>query len=293
LIRSGPIGHYDRYRLADAGRVRASSTHPPTAWLLALGRATSASSLPTQGGPCREVVSPSDATSVASQKTQSLRRSTRGLTRGGAGTGTRSFDEMGIQKVLPDVSFIAQYKDKIEAVFITHGHEDHIGAMPWVIPALDPRTPIYTGGFTMELIKRRMLEYNLWNPERFITVGRGQKYATRHTRAATEQSLWRHQVPCAARAASLPSEEPHLHQGVAEFIVDSPTRSVERSRAVAVAHGARPSRRSRMRRATREQVPSGAVRDRDAAGDALHPGLLRRHLPLRRRNHRAHGRLED
>jgi len=37
-----------------------------------------------------------------------------------------------MQKILPDTSFIAQWKDKIEAVVITHGHEDHIGAIPWV-----------------------------------------------------------------------------------------------------------------------------------------------------------------
>ena len=37
-----------------------------------------------------------------------------------------------MNKILPDVSFLAQWKDKIEAVIITHGHEDHIGAMPWV-----------------------------------------------------------------------------------------------------------------------------------------------------------------
>eukprot|EP00238_Polyblepharides_amylifera_P002399 CAMPEP_0196596718 /NCGR_PEP_ID=MMETSP1081-20130531/87530_1 /TAXON_ID=36882 /ORGANISM="Pyramimonas amylifera, Strain CCMP720" /LENGTH=779 /DNA_ID=CAMNT_0041921845 /DNA_START=110 /DNA_END=2449 /DNA_ORIENTATION=+ len=86
------------------------------------------------------------------------------------------FDELGINKKLPDISFIAQWKDKIEAVFITHGHEDHIGAMPWVIPALDPNTPIYSGGFTMQLIKRRMMEYNLWNPNRFITVKNGDRF---------------------------------------------------------------------------------------------------------------------
>ncbi|KAK3275860.1 hypothetical protein CYMTET_16025 [Cymbomonas tetramitiformis] len=86
------------------------------------------------------------------------------------------YDELGIQKVLPDISFIAQYRDKIEAVFITHGHEDHIGALPWVIPALDPRTPVFSGGFTMQLVKRRMMEYNLWNPDRFRTVKVGDRF---------------------------------------------------------------------------------------------------------------------
>lgn len=43
-----------------------------------------------------------------------------------------SFTDLGMAKILPDVSFLAQWKDKIEAVIITHGHEDHIGAFPWV-----------------------------------------------------------------------------------------------------------------------------------------------------------------
>jgi mRNA degradation ribonuclease J1/J2 len=52
-------------------------------------------------------------------------------------------------------------------VVITHGHEDHIGALPWVIPALDPSTPVYAGSFVMQLVARRMQEYNLYNPERW------------------------------------------------------------------------------------------------------------------------------
>ena len=45
---------------------------------------------------------------------------------------TRSFQDLGMQKILPDTSFLHQWRDKIEALVITHGHEDHIGAMPWV-----------------------------------------------------------------------------------------------------------------------------------------------------------------
>jgi mRNA degradation ribonuclease J1/J2 len=51
-------------------------------------------------------------------------------------------------------------------VVITHGHEDHIGALPWVIPALDPSTPVYAGSFVMQLVARRLQEYNLYNPDR-------------------------------------------------------------------------------------------------------------------------------
>ena len=86
-------------------------------------------------------------------------------------------EELGIQKVLPDVSFLSRWKDKIEAVLITHGHEDHIGALPWVIPALDPSTPVYGGLFTMQLIERRMREFNLWKGgERFKVIDMGEQF---------------------------------------------------------------------------------------------------------------------
>eukprot|EP00879_Flechtneria_rotunda_P017604 GHRR01018454.1.p1 GENE.GHRR01018454.1~~GHRR01018454.1.p1 ORF type:complete len:532 (+),score=154.50 GHRR01018454.1:191-1786(+) len=86
------------------------------------------------------------------------------------------FQDLGMQKILPDVSFLAQWKDKIEAVVITHGHEDHIGALPWVIPALDPTTPVYAGSFVMQLVARRLQEFNLYTPERFKVIDMLQEY---------------------------------------------------------------------------------------------------------------------
>eukprot|EP00884_Botryococcus_braunii_P003552 jgi/Botrbrau1/13198/Bobra.0351s0011.1 len=86
------------------------------------------------------------------------------------------FSDLGMQKILPDISFLAQWRDRIEALIITHGHEDHIGALPWVVPALDPNTPIYAGGFAMQLMKRRMQEFNMYDERRFKTFNIGDRF---------------------------------------------------------------------------------------------------------------------
>ncbi|KAH6831532.1 RNA-metabolising metallo-beta-lactamase family protein [Perilla frutescens var. hirtella] len=83
-----------------------------------------------------------------------------------AGVMFPDYDELGIQKIIPDTSFIKKWSHKIEAVVITHGHEDHIGALPWVIPALDSHTPIFASSFTMELIKKRLKEFGIFVPSR-------------------------------------------------------------------------------------------------------------------------------
>ncbi|MCH98147.1 ribonuclease J-like, partial [Trifolium medium] len=41
------------------------------------------------------------------------------------------YDDLGVQKIIPDTTFIRKWSHKIEALVITHGHEDHIGALPW------------------------------------------------------------------------------------------------------------------------------------------------------------------
>ncbi|XP_047330327.1 ribonuclease J [Impatiens glandulifera] len=93
-----------------------------------------------------------------------------------AGVMFPDFEDLGVQKIVPDTTFIKKWSHKIEAVIITHGHEDHIGALPWVIPALDPRTPIFASSFTMELIKKRLKEYGFFVPSRLKVFKTKKKF---------------------------------------------------------------------------------------------------------------------
>ncbi|XP_020217326.1 ribonuclease J isoform X3 [Cajanus cajan] len=87
-----------------------------------------------------------------------------------------SYDELGVQKIIPDTTFIRKWRHKIEAVVITHGHEDHIGALPWVIPALDSHTPIFASSFTMELIRKRLKDHGIFVPSRLKVFRTRKKF---------------------------------------------------------------------------------------------------------------------
>ncbi|GFP87981.1 ribonuclease j [Phtheirospermum japonicum] len=93
-----------------------------------------------------------------------------------AGVMFPDYDELGVQKIIPDTTFIKKWNHKIEAVIITHGHEDHIGALPWVIPALDSHTPIFASSFTMELIKKRLKEFGIFVPSRLKVFKTRRKF---------------------------------------------------------------------------------------------------------------------
>ena len=69
--------------------------------------------------------------------------------------------DFGVEKILPDISFLRKWRDKIEAIIITHVHEDHIGAIPWVVPALDKNVPIYGGAYANKLVDWRLKAYHL------------------------------------------------------------------------------------------------------------------------------------
>ncbi len=63
-------------------------------------------------------------------------------------------DMLGIDLVIPDISYLMENKEKIRAIFLTHGHEDHIGALPYVLKKLD--LPVYGTALTLGILQGRL-----------------------------------------------------------------------------------------------------------------------------------------
>lgn len=71
-------------------------------------------------------------------------------------------DEMlGIDVVIPDVSYLLKNKDKVKAIVLTHGHEDHIGSLPYILKKID--VPVYGTKLTLGLVERKVKEHDLKN----------------------------------------------------------------------------------------------------------------------------------
>src|SRR5205085_304495 len=75
---------------------------------------------------------------------------------------------LGVDLVMPDLTFLRENQSQIRALFLTHGHEDHIGAVPYLLSEID--VPVYGTDFTLALVDRRLEEYELEQEPRFNKV---------------------------------------------------------------------------------------------------------------------------
>src|SRR5437588_12557802 len=74
---------------------------------------------------------------------------------------------LGVDLVMPDLTFLKENQSQVRALILTHGHEDHIGAVPYFLTEID--IPVYGTAFTLALVERRLEEYDLAEP-RLIRV---------------------------------------------------------------------------------------------------------------------------
>ena len=90
-----------------------------------------------------------------------------------------SADMLGIDLVLPDMEFVRDRADDVQAVVLTHGHEDHVGALPYLLKDLDRPVPVVGTAFTLELLQGKLEEHGvtdlaeltLAEPSSGLTVG--------------------------------------------------------------------------------------------------------------------------
>jgi ribonuclease J len=80
---------------------------------------------------------------------------------------------LGVDIVTPDFAYLEENRDKFRAVILTHGHEDHIGAVPFLLSQLN--VPVYATAFTLALISRRLEEHDLLAQAQLNKIKAGDK----------------------------------------------------------------------------------------------------------------------
>ena len=82
---------------------------------------------------------------------------------------------LGIDLVIPDISYLLEKKDKVRGIIVTHGHDDHTGALPYILPQLN--VPIYATKLTQGLISVKLKERKALDGAKLETIATGESFS--------------------------------------------------------------------------------------------------------------------
>lgn len=80
---------------------------------------------------------------------------------------------LGVDIVVPDISYLTENRDKVRGILLTHGHEDHIGGLPWILSELN--VPVYGTEFTLAYVEGKLEEHGLLDDADLIEIAPGER----------------------------------------------------------------------------------------------------------------------
>ncbi|QHN02509.1 ribonuclease J [Granulicella sp. WH15] len=81
---------------------------------------------------------------------------------------------LGVDIVVPDISYLTENRSKVKAIILTHGHEDHIGGLPWILSELN--VPVYGTEFTLAYVEGKLDEHGLLDDADLIEILPGKRF---------------------------------------------------------------------------------------------------------------------
>ena len=107
------------------------------------------------------------------------------------GLNSRTTDLLGIDYVIPDYSYIVDNIDRVKAVLITHGHEDHIGGIPFLLKQAN--VPIYAGPLALALIRGKLEEHGLLRNAKLYEINHNTELTFKNLKATFFRTT--HSIP--------------------------------------------------------------------------------------------------
>src|SRR5277367_5068313 len=82
---------------------------------------------------------------------------------------------LGVDIVVPDITYLVENKEHVRGIILTHGHEDHIGGLPWILSELN--VPVYGTEFTLAYVEGKLEEHKLLDDTELIEIAPGEKFS--------------------------------------------------------------------------------------------------------------------